>query len=38
VVPAFAWGAFTQFLHLEPVLGAFAIGILFGRSHASVHQ
>lgn len=32
VVLAFAWGAFTQFLHLEPVLGAFAIGILFGRS------
>ena len=32
VVLAFAWGAFTQFLHLEPVLGAFAMGILFGRS------
>lgn len=32
VVLAFAWGAFTHFLHLEPVLGAFAIGILFGRS------
>ena len=32
VVLAFAWGAFTQALHLEPVLGAFAIGILFGRS------
>jgi Kef-type K+ transport system membrane component KefB len=32
VVIAFAWGAFTHFLHLEPVLGAFAIGILFGRS------
>ncbi|CAN5887846.1 cation:proton antiporter [soil metagenome] len=32
VALAFAWGAFTQFLHLEPVLGAFAIGILFGRS------
>lgn len=32
VVMAFAWGAFTQALHLEPVLGAFAIGILFGAS------
>ena len=28
---AFAWGAFSQVLHLEPVIGAFAIGILFGR-------
>lgn len=32
VVLAFSWGAFSQALHLEPVLGAFAIGILFGRS------
>jgi Kef-type K+ transport system membrane component KefB len=32
VVLAFAWGAFTQALRLEPVLGAFAVGILFGRS------
>lgn len=32
VVLAFAWGAFSQALHLEPVLGAFAIGIVFGRS------
>jgi Kef-type K+ transport system membrane component KefB len=32
VVMAFAWGAFTQALRLEPVLGAFAIGILFGAS------
>lgn len=32
VVLAFAWGAFSQTLHLEPVLGAFAIGIIFGRS------
>jgi Kef-type K+ transport system membrane component KefB/nucleotide-binding universal stress UspA family protein len=32
VVLAFAWGAFSQALHLEPVLGAFAIGIIFGRS------
>jgi Kef-type K+ transport system membrane component KefB/nucleotide-binding universal stress UspA family protein len=31
VVLAFGWGAFTQALHLEPVIGAFAIGILFGR-------
>lgn len=32
VVLAFAWGAFSHSLRLEPVLGAFAIGILFGRS------
>lgn len=32
IVLGFGWGAFTQALHLEPVLGAFAIGILFGRS------
>ncbi|MGH8870694.1 MAG: cation:proton antiporter [Acidimicrobiia bacterium] len=30
IVLAFGWGAFTQALHLEPVIGAFAIGILFG--------
>ncbi len=30
IVAAFGWGAFTQALHLEPVIGAFAIGILFG--------
>lgn len=32
VVLAFAWGALSQALNLEPVLGAFAVGILFGRS------
>ena len=31
IVLAFAWGAFSQALNLEPVIGAFAIGILFGR-------
>jgi Kef-type K+ transport system membrane component KefB len=31
IVLAFAWGGFTQALNLEPVIGAFAIGILFGR-------
>jgi Kef-type K+ transport system membrane component KefB len=31
VVLAFAWGAFSQAMGLEPVIGAFAIGILFGR-------
>ena len=31
VVLAFGWGALSQALHLEPVIGAFAIGILFGR-------
>jgi len=28
---AFTWGAFTQALHLEPILGAFAVGMMFGR-------
>lgn len=32
VALAFGWGALSQALHLEPVLGAFAIGVLFGRS------
>jgi len=32
VVLALAWGAFSQALHLEPILGAFVIGILFGQS------
>lgn len=31
VVLAFAWGAFSQALNLEPILGAFVIGILFGQ-------
>ncbi len=31
VVLAFAWGALSHALRLEPVIGAFAIGILFGR-------
>ncbi len=31
VVLAFAWGGFSQAMNLEPVIGAFAIGILFGR-------
>jgi Kef-type K+ transport system membrane component KefB/nucleotide-binding universal stress UspA family protein len=30
VVLTFAWGAFSQALRLEPVIGAFAVGILFG--------
>jgi Kef-type K+ transport system membrane component KefB len=30
IVLAFGWGAFSQALRLEPVIGAFAIGILFG--------
>ncbi len=28
---AFLWGAFSQALRLEPILGAFAVGILFGQ-------
>lgn len=31
VVFAFGWGAVTHALHLEPILGAFAIGIIFGQ-------
>jgi Kef-type K+ transport system membrane component KefB/nucleotide-binding universal stress UspA family protein len=31
VVLTFAWGAITQALHLEAVLGAFVMGILFGQ-------
>jgi Kef-type K+ transport system membrane component KefB len=31
VVFAFAWGAFSHALHLEPVVGAFAVGIIFGQ-------
>lgn len=30
IVLTFAWGAMTQALHLEAVLGAFIMGILFG--------
>ncbi|HEU4320449.1 MAG TPA: cation:proton antiporter [Acidimicrobiia bacterium] len=28
---ALAWAAFSQALHLEPILGAFAIGVLFAQ-------
>ncbi|MGI8517702.1 MAG: cation:proton antiporter [Acidimicrobiia bacterium] len=31
IVLAFAWAALSQWLGLEPVIGAFAIGILFGQ-------
>lgn len=31
LVLAFGWSAFSQSLHLEPVIGAFAMGILLGR-------
>jgi nucleotide-binding universal stress UspA family protein len=31
VALTFAWGAVTQALHLEAVLGAFVMGILFGQ-------
>lgn len=31
VVMAFAWGAVTHALGLEPVLGAFVMGVLFGQ-------
>jgi Kef-type K+ transport system membrane component KefB/nucleotide-binding universal stress UspA family protein len=29
---ALLWGAFSHALHLEPILGAFAIGVIFGQS------
>lgn len=41
VVLTFAWGAITQALNLEAVLGAFVMGILFGqmpRLPESVHH
>lgn len=31
VVYCFAWGAFSHALHLEPVLGAFAMAVVFGQ-------
>lgn len=41
IVLTFAWGAITQALNLEAVLGAFVMGILFGtmpRLPVDVHQ
>ena len=32
VVMVFAWASLSQALHLEPVIGAFAMGILLGRA------
>ena len=31
VVACFIWGAFSHALHLEPVLGAFAMAVVFGQ-------
>lgn len=31
VVACFAWGALSHALHLEPVLGAFAMAVVFGQ-------
>lgn len=31
VATAFGWGAFSQWLHLEPILGAFAVGVIGGQ-------
>ena len=31
-VLVFGWAALSQALHLEPVIGAFAMGILLGRA------
>jgi len=38
VVLTFAWAALTQTLKLEPVLGAFVMGILFGQMPRLPHQ
>jgi len=41
VVLTFAWGSISKFLHIEPVLGAFVMGILFSqmpRLPRSVHE
>lgn len=41
VVLTFTWGSLTQSLHLEPILGAFIMGIILGRMPRlpqSVHQ
>lgn len=38
VAMTFAWGAMTQALHLEPVLGAFVMGILFGQMPRLPHM
>lgn len=37
IVLMFAWGAITQALHIEAVLGAFVIGILFSQMRG-LHQ
>lgn len=31
IVATFLWGAFSHALHLEPILGAFAMAVVFGR-------
>lgn len=38
VMMTFAWGALTQSLHLEPVLGAFVMGVLFGQMPRLPHS
>lgn len=38
VVLAFIWGSITQLLHLEAVLGAFVMGILFSQVKRLPHE
>jgi Kef-type K+ transport system membrane component KefB/nucleotide-binding universal stress UspA family protein len=38
IVMTFAWSALTQALHIEPVLGAFVMGILFGQMPRLPHE
>lgn len=38
LIMTFAWGALAQFLHLEVVFGAFAIGIIFGQMPRLPHS
>jgi Kef-type K+ transport system membrane component KefB/nucleotide-binding universal stress UspA family protein len=38
VVLTFTWGAISHFLHLEPILGAFVMGILFGQMPRFPHE
>jgi Kef-type K+ transport system membrane component KefB len=38
IVLMFAWAVFSLVLHLEPVIGAFVVGILFGQMRTLPHS